>query len=180
MDESRFVTAVGPYLRDMIYVALALIGSAEAEDAAQEALLRAWRAAPTLRDGETVRPWLLRITANVCHDWRRGRGGTWARMTTFSLDTAAEEAAMRAGDTDPGSSEALTRIDLRRLVDALDNELRVVVVLRYYAGMNASEIGTALNISSSAVRTRLQRAIAELRASSGFAETDLGARVEPL
>ncbi|HEX9037797.1 MAG TPA: sigma-70 family RNA polymerase sigma factor [Ktedonobacterales bacterium] len=179
MDERRFVAAVTPYLRDMVYVALALIGPAEAEDVAQEALLGAWKAAQSLREGDTARPWLLRITANVCHDWRRGRNGTRARITTLSSDAADEIEAVAVDSDDPGTGEAVVRLDLRRLVDALDDDLRVVIVLRYYAEMNASEIGAALGIPASTVRTRLQRAIAALRASGGFAVSDLGARVEP-
>lgn len=172
MDERRFVAAVSPYLRDMVFVALALIGPVDAEDAAQEALMRAWKAAPSLREGDTVRAWLLRITANVCHDWRRGRNGTWARLMAFIPDVVSEVGAIPAEDADPGSSDAVERLDLRRLVDALDDDLRAVVALRYYAEMNASEIGTALNIPASTVRTRLQRAVAQLRASGGFEETN--------
>ncbi len=61
MDDSRFVAAVSPYIKDMLHLAITLIGVSNAEDAAQEALLRAWRAASTLREGDTVRAWLLRI-----------------------------------------------------------------------------------------------------------------------
>src|SRR6185436_6617048 len=63
----------------MICVAAALVGPADAEDAAQEASVRAWRSWDELRDREAVRSWLLRITVNVCHDWLRGRFGTRIR-----------------------------------------------------------------------------------------------------
>src|SRR5262245_29000326 len=71
----------------MICVAAALVGPADAEDAAQEASLRAWRSWGELRDAEAIRSWLLRITVNVCHDWLRGRFGTRVRRTE-SLDAA--------------------------------------------------------------------------------------------
>ena len=59
----------------MLRLAAALIGPAEAEDAVQEASMRAWQAWPTLRNLDAVRPWLLQITLNVCRQWRRGLKG---------------------------------------------------------------------------------------------------------
>jgi RNA polymerase sigma-70 factor (ECF subfamily) len=172
MVERRFAAAVTPYINDMVYVALALVGPTEAEDAAQEALLRAWRAAATLREGDTVRAWLLRITANACHDWRRGRAGAWARLTTTLPDDTGETEALAAPDADPGSSAAVTRLDLRQQVNVLADDLRAVVVLRFYTGLNATEIGAALDIPASTVRTRLQRALAQLRAHADSDETE--------
>ncbi len=77
----------------MICVAAALVGPADAEDAAQEASLRAWRSWDELRDSEAVRSWLLRITVNVCHDWLRGRFGTRVRRTE-SLDAGGDIATL--------------------------------------------------------------------------------------
>ncbi|HEY1388287.1 MAG TPA: sigma factor, partial [Ktedonobacterales bacterium] len=83
----------------MICVAAALVGPADAEDAAQEASLRAWRSWGELRDAEAIRSWLLRITVNVCHDWLRGRFGTRVRRTE-SLDAGGGDFA--TFDLDPG------------------------------------------------------------------------------
>src|SRR5262245_36772290 len=83
----------------MICVAAALVGPADAEDAAQEASLRAWRSWGELRDAEAIRSWLLRITVNVCHDWLRGRFGTRVRRTE-SLEAGEEDIA--TFDFDPG------------------------------------------------------------------------------
>src|SRR5262249_37180176 len=65
----------------MIRVAAALMGPADAEDAAQEASLRAWRSWSDVRDAQAIRSWLLRITVNICHDWLGGRFGTRVRRT---------------------------------------------------------------------------------------------------
>ncbi len=170
MDERRFVATITPYIKDMVYVAIALVGPVEAEDVAQEALLRAWKAAATLREGSTVRAWLLRITANTCHDWRRGRAGTWARLITPLPDDVGETQALAAPDTDPGSNAAVERLDVRQRLSVLEDDLRGVVVLRFYAGLNATEIGAALDIPASTVRTRLQRALAQLRVSIASGE----------
>ena len=154
------VTPHGPVVQR---VAAALVGLADAEDAAQEALIRAWQAAPSLHGISAVRPWLLRITVNVCRDWQRGRFGTRQRLSVAlpEGDHGAEFAVI--GD-DPGTSDHTGALDLRRELRALDADLRVVVALRYYAGLDATEIGAALGVPPATVRTRLRRALGLLRA----------------
>lgn len=179
MDDSQFVTVVSPYITNMVYLAIALIGAADAEDAVQEALIRAWQAASTLREGETVRAWLLTITANMCHDWLRGRHGTRTRLT-ISLPDSSEEASILAAstDSDPGSNLFAEAFDLRQMVDLLEEDLREIVVLRYYVEMNATEIGAVLGLPSSTIRTRLQRALAQLRTSVSTREEYLHSGVD--
>ncbi len=79
-DQEGCEALVPRHLAAMLRVAAALVGVAEAEDAAQEALVRSWQAWPTLRDVSAQRPWLLRMTVNVCRDWCRGRFGTRRRL----------------------------------------------------------------------------------------------------
>lgn len=57
----------------------------------------------------------------------------------------------------------MAALDLRQAINALEMDYRVVVVLRYYAGMDATEIGAALGLPGGTVRTRLRRALALLR-----------------
>jgi DNA-directed RNA polymerase specialized sigma24 family protein len=71
--DDEFIALIPLYVEAVVRVAAAMVGPAEAEDVAQEALLRGWQAWPTLRDRTAVRSWLLRIAANVCKDWLRGR-----------------------------------------------------------------------------------------------------------
>ncbi len=166
MDRRRFVAVVEPFVRDMLHVALVLVGPSDAEDAVQEALLKAWNGAALLREGDTVRPWLLRITANVCRDWGRGREGR-RRRETVPLSQAEEAELLTAPSVDdPGSGAAADRQDLRAMVAQLDDDLRVVIMLRYYAEMSSAEIGDTLRLPASTVRTRLQRALEQLRTLS--------------
>lgn len=181
MDDSQFVAIISPYIKNMLHLAIALIGSADAEDAVQEALSRAWLAASRVREGPTVRAWLLTITANVCRDWLRGRHGTRVRLTvSLSASDSSEEASPSSASTDddPGSNVSVQRFDLRQMVDHLECELREIIVLRYYVGMNATEIGSALGLPSSTIRTRLQRALTQLRASLAQHEERLHLRVD--
>ena len=150
------------------YAALALVGPADADDAVQEALVRGWRAWATLRDPAAARAWLVRITVNVCREWRRGRFGARVRLTEpLERLTEGDRSAPALLASDPGASDHTAALDLRSAIERLDEGLRIVVVLRYYAGLDATEIGDALGIPASTVRTRLGRALTLLRAALG-------------
>lgn len=160
-DDADFVALIPLHATVILRVAAALVGPADAEDAAQEAITRGWQAWPTLRDKAAARSWLLRITVNVCRDWQRGRFGTRRRLTEPLYDDEAAPLALLGGD--PGASDHANAIDLRGAIDTLGIDLRLVVVLRYYSGMDATEVGAILGIPPATVRTRLRRALRELR-----------------
>ncbi len=164
-DTQSFAAIVPLHAPVMLRVAAALIGPAEAEDAVQEAALRAWQSWSTLRDREAVRPWLLKITLNVCRQWRRGlKGWQQAHLQPLPEDsdpTRLDPLAMI--EEDPGTSNHTGALDLRDAVNALPADLRIVVVLRFYAGLDASEIGQALGIPSGTARSRLHRALTRIR-----------------
>src|SRR5512146_3404681 len=71
MMPDEFAPVVQPHLPAILRVARAMVGSADAEDVAQEAITRAWQSFATLREAGAARAWLLRITINLCHNWRR-------------------------------------------------------------------------------------------------------------
>jgi RNA polymerase sigma-70 factor (ECF subfamily) len=160
MDYERFATLVSPHTATLAYVASTLVGGADAEDAAQEALLRAWQGWPSLREAGAVRAWLLRITINVCHNWQAGRFGT-QRQRTQPLSAALDERflALRG----PGDGDHARALDLRAAVAALPDALRIIVALRFYVGLDSPEIGAALDLPAATVRTRLRRALVLLR-----------------
>jgi len=163
MEYERFSAFVAPHTDAMACVAAALIGVADAEDAAQEALIRAWRAWPTLREEGAVRAWLLRITTNVCRNWQTGRYGS-QRRATQSLDGSESQAALRrAGESGPGNGAHADALDLQHAIAELSDDLRWVVALRFYAGMDATEIGELLETPPATIRTRLRRALTLLR-----------------
>ncbi len=161
-DCDDFAALAPLHMTTMLRVAAALVGVADAEDAAQEALVRAWQAWPSLRDKAAFRSWLLRITVNVCRDWQRGRFGT-SRRRMEPLDAAGADDLTAVIGADPGASDHTAALDLRAALRHLDSEYRVVVALRYYVGMDASEVGAALGVPPATVRTRLRRALALLR-----------------
>ena len=158
MEYEQFASLVAPHTATMARVAAALVGMSDAEDAAQEALLRAWRGWPSLRDTEATRAWLLRITVNVCHSWQAGRFGAFRRCNE-PLDLASHLATSGSGIVG-GDADAL---DVRQAVRALPDELRRVVALRFYAGMDSTQIGAVLDAPAATIRTRLRRALELLR-----------------
>ena len=125
-----------------------------AEDAVGDAVLRAWRSFPTLRDRTQFRPWLQRIVANVCRDQRRRR-----RLVTFvPLDGSPDEPDV----ADPFRA-SLDRDVIGRAMAGLSVEQREVVVLRYLLGLTSEEIGDRLGISPGTARSRLHYAFAAMK-----------------
>jgi len=157
-----FAAIVPLYAATMLRVAAALIGPAEAEDAVQEASMRAWQSWSTLRDVSSVRPWLLQITVNVCRHWRRGlKGQQQAHLQSLPEDEDTQD-LLAVLEADPGTSDHVGALDLRAAINTLPSELRAVVVLRFYAGLDATEIGGVLSIPAGTVRSRLHRALLQL------------------
>jgi RNA polymerase sigma factor (sigma-70 family) len=159
---AAFLELFAPHVPAVMRVATALVGAADAEDAAQEALVRAWQADRDPKDIAAPRAWLLRITVNLCTDWCRGRFGT-RRRVTGSLDAVAGTDALATLAFDPGTSDHTGALDVRRAINGLERDLRVVVALRYYAGLDSAEIGSLLGIPAATVRSRLRRALSVLR-----------------
>lgn len=162
-DLAQFSALLDGSAATMTRIAAALVGMADAEDAAQEAILRAWRAWPALRERDAARAWLTSITINVCRDWLRGRFGARLRLTESLSRQSAEPRALAWLDDDPGASDHAAALDLRAALNTLDEDLRLVVALRYYAGLDSSAIGGALGIPAATARTRLRRALGLLR-----------------
>jgi RNA polymerase sigma-70 factor (ECF subfamily) len=163
-DVALFNALIAQHAERMIRVSAAIVGIMDAEDAAQEAIVRAWQAWPTLRDRDAFSSWLLRITINVGRDWLRGRFGAHRRLNE-SLDETEREVDIPSAlfSDDPGASDHAAALDLRHAISQLDAELRTVVALRYFAGLDATEIGAALTVPPATVRTRLRRALRHLR-----------------
>jgi RNA polymerase sigma factor (sigma-70 family) len=164
----QFVALVPPLAPILFSVAAALVGPADAEDAAQEAILRAWQHWHTLHDSSSVRPWLVQITVNVCRQWHRGRFGTLRRRTVPLASVDLQATPLLAGDLN--GSEYAAALDLRQELENLPEHLRLIVVLRYFADMDATEIGLVLHVAPVTVRARLRRALFILRAALRNAE----------
>lgn len=149
MTETIFTAAAERHL-DMVYrVALNWFRNpADAEDAAQTAMLKLWQADTEFTDDEHLRRWLVRVTLNVCRDMARS---PWRRHTV-SLEELPE----------PSFSDEERR-SVYREVMALPGKYRLPLYLYYYEGYSVSEIGELLRLNASTVQTRLARARGKLK-----------------
>lgn len=133
--------------------------SGAAEDAAQEAFVKAYRAIGRFREGAPLRPWLLRIVANEALN----RAKTASRHRTEDLTVA--EARVADADASPESRAlaAERREMLLRAVNRLREEDRVVIAFRYFFDLSEAEMADALGIARGTVKSRLSRAMGRLR-----------------
>lgn len=157
----RFRALALPHLDEVYTLARYLLGhAADAEDATQECFLRALRHFDTYR-GPEIRPWLFAILRNVCHGLRRPK----LEMTAdVEEDENAAPLWREAADTPEGA--VLRRHDaetVRRLIAALPDAYREVLVLREVHDLSYREIAAVAEVPVGTVMSRLARARAELR-----------------
>jgi RNA polymerase sigma factor (sigma-70 family) len=146
-DHDAFAALVDPSLARLDAAARLILRDAElAHDAVQEALIRAWRDLPGLRDPDRFGSWLYRLTVNACLDLARRR-----RRRAIEVELTAIHPTMS-----PDVPGALAD---RELVDAalsrLDPGHRAVVALHYLLGMPLPAVAAALGIPLGTAKSRL-------------------------
>jgi RNA polymerase sigma-70 factor (ECF subfamily) len=132
-----------------------LLGNeADAEDALQDALVKAWRAWPTLREPTSFDAWFDRIVVNVCRDRMRRRRA----IRMVAIDEAHEVAG------DDRFAAMLARDELGRAVSRLDPDHRAVVALRFWLDLTVDDVARRLDLPAGTVKSRLHYAMESLRA----------------
>lgn len=150
-DREAFGEIVRRHQQDLFSIACRMLGDArEAEDAAQEVFLRAYRSLDTFQSARPLRPWLRRIMVNLCLNRLA------SRRPVLELDEELAETT----ELDP-ERQTLTK-DLRerlaRELDCLPARYRAVLVLRHYEDMSYEEIARAIGRPVSDVKSDLFRA----------------------
>ena len=142
-----------------------LTGSAaDAEEAAQDAFVKAFYALGRFRAGAELRPWLLRIVSNEARNRRRSAG----RRTNLALRAAADPLSGGAAPSPEATllaGEQQTR--LLAAVESLPEEQRDVVACRYLLELTEEETAEALGLRKGTVKSRLSRALERLREQIG-------------
>lgn len=156
-DPEAFERIVGSHRRAIYAVALRYLGNhADADEAAQQALVRAWNARSRFRGDSRLSTWLTRIVINVARSLRS------RAPRVEALDDAAEPKDPRAGaDATLHVDQARERV--RQAVDTLPPRQREVVLLKVFSEMTYKEVATVLELSEGAVKAHLHQAVANLR-----------------
>jgi RNA polymerase sigma-70 factor, ECF subfamily len=155
-DEPAYRQLARRHLPVAIALARRILGnSADAEDVAQDALLRVWIHAPRWQPLALFRTWFRRVVVNLCLDRKR-------RVPWVDLEAAGELVDPKAGP-----SEQIEHSERDRLVQAAIAELparqRTAIALTYGEGLSNAEVADALDTSVSAVETLLVRGKQNLR-----------------
>ncbi len=151
-DESAFDSLVGPLIEPAFKLAVVFLRDThEAQDAVQEATIKAWRSLDRLRDEAAARQWFLAIVANQCRTMRRTRWWSVVRLESIPRP-----------EQDLGERHDL-QLDLGREVSRLPSTDRVALFLFFYLDLPLSEVGRILKISPQAAKSRVHRAVTRLR-----------------
>lgn len=135
-----------------------LLDRTEADDAAQEVFLKAWRSLGRYRGDAAFTTWLHRITVNHCKDRLRQRARQrWLSWEGLVVRLGGETADV-AGPADAATRATDAGDEFRRLMRGLSADQRAVLLLREQDGLSYHQIAATLEISLDAVKARLKRA----------------------
>ena len=152
MSREEFARRVQAIRERLYWAAYLYLGSeADALDAVDEAVYQALRNLKKLRQSEYFETWLTRILINECHKELR-------RRKRFAPEEAMTDAAI---------PEQFDHLPLKEAIARLPEELRAVIILRYFAGFTQAETAQSLDIPQGTVATRQRRALELLRLELG-------------
>jgi RNA polymerase sigma-70 factor (ECF subfamily) len=166
-DADAYEELVHAYQGIALRTAYVLAGNAaDAEEAAQDAFVKAYRALWRFRPGAPFKPWLLRIVANEARNRRRSTG----RRQALALRAGHEP----SGEAAPSPEAALLGAERREALVAALNRLpepdREAIACRYLLDLSEAETAAALGLRPGTVKSRLSRALERLRSELGEAE----------
>jgi RNA polymerase sigma-70 factor (ECF subfamily) len=154
-DVSAFEQILLRYERRVLSVAWRLLGKQEdAQDAAQEVFLRAFRYLHRFDRRRPFEPWLIKMTVNVCHDVGRKRHGYEVLDPDFLRSTSDPHSDLH--------SEEQKQI-LRRALQELPEKERAAIVLRDIEGLSTAEVAEILGSSEPTVRSQISNARLKIR-----------------
>jgi RNA polymerase sigma-70 factor (ECF subfamily) len=126
-----------------------------AEDATQDALVRAWRDLPALRDADRFDAWLYRLVIRSCADIGRHRRRWRAEITVLPTEPRETDRASELADRD----------QLERALRRLSDGQRTILALTFYVGLTSREVADALEVPVGTAKSRLHYALQALRAA---------------
>ena len=166
-DREAFSVLAGGAVDRLYAIARLVLRDADlAEDATQDALVRAWRDLPTLRDVERFDAWLYRLIVRACADIGRHRKRWRVEVRILPSEPAEPDRASELADRD----------QLERGLRRLTHDQQTILVLTFYVGLSPTETAEALGIPVGTAKSRLHYAIEAVRAALAADErTSVGA-----
>ena len=160
-DTSAYEGLVRRYQDLAVRTAYLITGGADAaEDAAQDAFVKAYYALARFHSGAAFRPWLLRIVANEARNRHKADG----RRAALALRAIQDQGGPQpAPSPETAALDAERRDALLRALDGLREEDRLVIAYRYFFALSEAETADALDCPRGTVKSRLSRALARLR-----------------
>jgi RNA polymerase sigma-70 factor (ECF subfamily) len=159
-DENAYQQIVDLYREAVFRLAYLIIGDAhDAEDIAQETFIRAYGSLNRFDDARPLRPWLLQIAANLARNKQRSVGRYWSAIKRFAgvtpeiSDNAVERRAIQHEESDA----------LWQAVRRLTANEQEIIYLRYFLNLSVEETADALDVRPGTVKSRLHRALKQLR-----------------
>ena len=162
-DIRAFEQLILQYERKVYNLAFRLTGNHDdASDVAQEAFLKIYTSLPDFRGDASFSTWVYRIVSNVCLDELRKRKRQRATSLDEPVSTQDGDMNRQLADRMEGPEEFVERLEVQRTVqagiDSLDEDYRLVVILRDLQGYSYDEIATIMGCSLGTVKSRLNRA----------------------
>ena len=160
-DQAAFTLLVEAYQTPVYNLAYRMLGNmVEAEDAAQETFIRAYRRLDTYDPSRKFSSWLLAIASHYCVDMLRRRRVNY--MSFDELPPMVELSMPRNTQPEQVVVSQQQADTVQRLLDTLPASYRTPVILRYWYDMSYREIADAMGVTESTIKTRLHRARARL------------------
>lgn len=160
-DAMAFLTLSKNYQAGLYKTAYGILHNEhDAADAVQEALLKSYKDVNNLRKPQYFKSWLYRILVNRCMDIIRQRQRVTPVEEIWLPDTVEHDSA--------------SKLDIAQAVATLNDKHRVVVILRFFEDMTLQEIANVLDCPVGTVKSRLHRALKQLRVALAVGDEGLG------
>ena len=156
-DSTAFEQIILRFERRILTLSMRLLGTPDdAQDAAQEVFLRAFKYIHRVDQTKPLEPWLVRMTVNVCKDLGRKRQ---QRRNTFPETTMPDVASEdKSSDPHKGLAHQQRKQLLWRALNDLPEKEKMAVILRDIEGLSTSEVAVILRSSETTVRSQVSRA----------------------
>ena len=168
-DGAAFEALIRSHAPAVVSLAAAELGDRRrADEVAQDVFVRLHRSLGTFRQESRLRTWLVRVTLNACADERRRARRDQRLMSIDNTGPGRSLGERLAAAEETAEARALKRVEWMRVRDAiaaLPAELRILISLRYDAGLEYRDIARELSLPPGTVASRMSRALRQLRAA---------------